>query len=190
MVTGHRVCLVLPYYPSSSKDLNPRFPRRVTWNNPRHFQSKNPRKHKSQAKYVTSSSSWEESEVFVQVTKSSKPKGIPLNRINQNLTYTLYFTGKYVCLTCPHITLRTLKPSSRFLIYLTLETILQCPLHSGGLIDVASQQELRPKGPSAMLPVSPPLKGALDKFEQDFQAANLPEDKFIKPPPSTSKWYK
>ena len=58
------------------------------------------------------------------------------------------------------------------------------------LNDVASQQELRPKGPSAMLPVSPQLKEALDKFEQDFQAATLPEVKFIKPPPSTSKWYK
>ena len=48
------------------------------------------------------------------------------------------------------------------------------------LIDVASQQELRPRGSSAMLPLSPELKGAFDKFEQDFQAANLPEGKCIK----------
>ena len=41
-----------------------------------------------------------------------------------------------------------------------------------------------------MLPVSPTLKEALDKFEQDFKAANLPEGKFIKLPPSTAKWYK
>ena len=33
-----------------------------------------------------------------------------------------------------------------------------------------------------MRSVRPILKGALDKFEQDFQAANLPEGKFIKPP--------
>ena len=56
-----------------------------------------------------------------------------------------------------------------------------------GLNDMASQQELRPKGPSAMFPVSPTLKEALDKFEQDFQAANLPEGKFIKPPLYTAK---
>ena len=41
-----------------------------------------------------------------------------------------------------------------------------------------------------MLPLSPPLKDAFDKFEQDFQAANLPEGKYIKPPASTCKWYK
>ena len=42
-----------------------------------------------------------------------------------------------------------------------------------GLNDIASQQELRPKGPSAMMPVSSQLKEALDKFEQDFQAAKF-----------------
>ena len=55
-----------------------------------------------------------------------------------------------------------------------------------GLNHVTSQ-ELTQKGPSAILPVSPTLKEALDKFEQDFQAANLPEGKFIKHPPSTVK---
>ena len=55
---------------------------------------------------------------------------------------------------------------------------------------MAQKQELIPKGPSAMLSVSPTLKEALDKYQQDFKAANLPEGKFIKPPPSTAKWYK
>ena len=50
-----------------------------------------------------------------------------------------------------------------------------------GLNKVDQQQELRPKGPSAMLPVSPTLKEALDQFEQDFKASNLPKGKFIKP---------
>ena len=58
------------------------------------------------------------------------------------------------------------------------------------LDDAKDQQELRPRGPSAMLPLSPYLKDAFDKFELDFQAANLPEGKYIKPPASTSKWYK
>ena len=34
------------------------------------------------------------------------------------------------------------------------------------------------------------IKDAFDKFEHDFQAANLPQGKYIKPPPSTTKWYK
>ena len=41
-----------------------------------------------------------------------------------------------------------------------------------------------------MLPLSSVIKDAFDKFEHDFQAANLPEGKYIKPPPFTAKWYK
>ena len=57
-----------------------------------------------------------------------------------------------------------------------------------GLNKVAQQQEFSPKGPLAMLQVSPSLKEAIDKFKQDFKAANLPEGKFIKPTPSATKW--
>ena len=46
-----------------------------------------------------------------------------------------------------------------------------------GLDDEKGRQVLRPRGPSSMLP-------------HDYQAANLPEGKYIKPPPSTAKWYK
>ena len=49
------------------------------------------------------------------------------------------------------------------------------------LNDVAGQQELRQRGPSAMLTLSPQLKDGFVTFEQDFQAANLPEGKYIKP---------
>ena len=41
-----------------------------------------------------------------------------------------------------------------------------------------------------MLPLNSIIKDAFDKFDQDFQAANLPEGKFIKARPSTAKWYK
>ena len=58
------------------------------------------------------------------------------------------------------------------------------------LDDEKGQQELRPRGPSAMLPLNPILKDAFEKFEQDFLASNLPEGKYIKPPASTSKHYK
>ena len=57
-----------------------------------------------------------------------------------------------------------------------------------GLDDEKGRQELRPRGPSSMLPLSSVIKYAFDKFEHDFQAANLPEGKYIKPPPSTTKW--
>ena len=57
------------------------------------------------------------------------------------------------------------------------------------LDDEKGQQELKPRGPSGVLPLSPCLKDVFEKFEQDFQVANLPEDKYIKPPTSTLKLY-
>ena len=59
-----------------------------------------------------------------------------------------------------------------------------------GLDDEKGKQELRPRGPSCMLPLNSIIKDAFDKFDQDFQAANLPEGKYIKAPPFTAKWYK
>ena len=57
------------------------------------------------------------------------------------------------------------------------------------LDDEKGCQELRPRGPSSKFPLSSVIKDAFDKFEHD-EAANLPEGKYIKPPPSTAKWYK
>ena len=59
-----------------------------------------------------------------------------------------------------------------------------------GLDDEKGQQKLRPRGPSAMLPLNLILKDAFEKFEQDFLASNLSEGKYIKPPASTAKYYK
>ena len=59
-----------------------------------------------------------------------------------------------------------------------------------GLDDKKGQQELRPRGPSAMVPLNPILKDAFEKFEHDFLASNLPEGKYINPPASTAKYYK
>ena len=59
-----------------------------------------------------------------------------------------------------------------------------------GLDDEKGRQELRPRGPFSMLPLNSIIKDAFDKLDQDFQAANLPEGKYIKAPPSTAKWYK
>ena len=67
------------------------------------------------------------------------------------------------------------------------ETVLRSSTSVLGLDDQKGQQELRPRGPSARLPLSSHIKDAFDKFEQDFLASNLPEGKYIKPPPSTAK---
>ena len=58
-----------------------------------------------------------------------------------------------------------------------------------GLDNKKGQQELRPRGPSAMLPLNPIFKDVFEKFEQDFLASNLSEGKYIKPPASTAtRW--
>ena len=59
-----------------------------------------------------------------------------------------------------------------------------------GLDDEKDRQELRPRGPSSILPLSSVIKDAFDKFQHDFKAANLSEGKYVKPPPSTSNWYR
>ena len=61
-----------------------------------------------------------------------------------------------------------------------------------GLDDEKGQQELGPRGPSAMLPLNTIFKDAFEKFEQDFLASNLPEGKNIPnlrlQQPNTTKW--
>ena len=50
----------------------------------------------------------------------------------------------------------------------------------------------RSLGQEALQPcsLSTHIKDAFDNFEQDFLASNLPEGKYITPPPSTAKCYK
>ena len=50
-----------------------------------------------------------------------------------------------------------------------------------GLDDEKGQQELGPRGPSAILPLNPILKDAFEKFEQNILTSNFPEGKYIKP---------
>ena len=92
-----------------------------------------------------------------------------------------------VDMNCPHNIPRTLKFLGCF--YFSPGTVYLGPLPIWPLNDVADQQELRPRGPSSMLSLIPQLKDVFDKFEQDFQAANLPEGKYIKPLAYTYKWY-
>ena len=71
-----------------------------------------------------------------------------------------------------------------------METMPRSSTSVLGLDDQKGQQELRPRGPSAMFPLSSHIKDAFDKSDQDFLTSNLPEGKYIKPSPSTAKWYK
>ena len=52
-----------------------------------------------------------------------------------------------------------------------------------GIDDEEAVQELRPTGPSAMLPLNSGIRDAFDKFNNDLMAANLAEGKYPKPPP-------
>ena len=47
------------------------------------------------------------------------------------------------------------------------------------LDDEKGRQKLRPRGPYSILPLNSIIKNAFDKFDQDFQTANLPEGKYI-----------
>ena len=70
------------------------------------------------------------------------------------------------------------------------ETLPRSSTTVPGLDDQKGQQDFRPRGPSAMLPLNSILKDTFEKFEQGFLAFNLLEGKYIKPPTSTAKYYK
>ena len=88
-----------------------------------------------------------------------------------------------------HSMQRKLRLLATYLISLTPEKLCLGPLPVC-LDNEKGQQELRSRGPSAMFPLSPYLKDAFEKFEQDFLASNLPEGKYVKPPDSKRKWFK
>ena len=129
--------------------------------------------HKSRAKYETSSSSSLEYTVSVQVKKSSKPKG---DSSEQNKPKLDPDPVLYREVDMSHLLSQYTANIETFrqILYLPdpRDNIPMSSTTVWGLNDVASQQELRPRGLSAMLPVSPQLKETLDKFKPDFQAAN------------------
>ena len=146
------------------------------------------RKHKVRAKYYSQSSSSEEEESSVLIKKSTKPQQkAPPEPDHQVSTDPVFY--REVDLPSQYAeeveTFRHILdlPDPRKTLPRSSTTVL-------GLDDEKGQQELRPRGPSAMLPLNPILKDAFEKFEQDFLASNLPEGKYIKPPASTAKYYK
>ena len=135
-------------------------------------------KHKVQAKYYSQSSSSED-QSSVPVKKSAKPQQAPDEHDQQNNTDPVFnrevdmsdLPSQYAeeVETFRHI------PDLR-------ETMPRYSTTVLGLDDEKGQQELRTRGPSAMLHLNPCLKDAFQKLEQDFLASTLPEGKYIKHP--------
>ena len=95
---------------------------------------------------------------------------------------------------CREVVLSDVQPQNAFRRVLSLPDLRESMPRSStsviGLDNEKGRQELTPTGHSSMLPLSSVIKDPFDKFKHDFKAANLPERKYIKPPPSTTKWYK
>ena len=86
--------------------------------------------------------------------------------------------------------LRKWTPSGAFFPFLTPRSLCLGPPPQSWVWMM--RKAVRSSGLEALLLCSPSawLSKMLDKFKHDFQAANLPEGKYIKPCPSTAKWYK
>ena len=149
------------------------------------------RKHKVRAKYYSQSSSSEEDESSAPTKKPTKPQHkAPQEPDHQDSTNPVFYREVDMSdLPSQYAeeveTFRQILdlPDTRETLPRSLTTVL-------GLDNEKCLQELRPRGPSAMLPLNPIIKGAFEKFDQDILASNLPEGKYIKPPASTAKCYK
>ena len=151
-------------------------------------------KYKSRSRYVSSSS--EEDQSSVPRHRSSKPSGAqPSGAISdQDLPQHDPDPPYYREVALSDIPSQYAEEVDTFRRILSLpdprESMPRSSTSVMGLDDEKGRQELRTRGPSSILPLSSVIKDAFDKFQHDFKAANLPEGKYIKPPPSTSKWYR
>ena len=148
------------------------------------------KKHKVRAKYFTSQPSYsEQDQSSVPVKKSAKPQKAPEQDQQQDNPDPVFYRE----VDMSDLPSQYAEEVETFRHILDLpdprETIPRSSTTVLGLDDEKGQQELRPRGPSAMLPLSPYLKDAFEKLE-DFLASNLPEGKYIKPPASTAKYCK
>ena len=133
-------------------------------------------KHKSRSRYIPSSSE----EVLFTLTQISKIFQDPNPPYYREVAL-FDIPSQYAEVGTFRRTLKVLDPR---------ESMPRSSTAVMGLNDEKGRQEFRPRGPSSMLPLYLIIKDAFDKFDHDFQAANLPEGKYIEAPPSTAKWYK
>ena len=141
------------------------------------------------AKYISQSSSSEEDQSSVHIKRSSKPPRAPSEEDQPHDPDPLFYRE----VAMADLPSQYAEEVGTFRHILDLpdprENMPRSSTSVLGLDVQKNQQELRPRGPSSMLPLSSHIKDAFDKFEQDFLTSNLPEGKCIKPPPSTAKWY-
>ena len=131
-------------------------------------------KHKVRAKYYSRSSSSEEDESSAPIKKSTKPQQkAPPEPEHQDSTDPVFYRE----VDMSDFPSQYAEEVETFRQILDLpdprETLPRSSTTVLGLDDEKGQQELRPRGPSAMLPLNPILKDAFEKFEQDFLASNL-----------------
>ena len=152
--------------------------------------TRNKKKHKF-GQNTSQSSSSEEDQSSVPIKKSAKPQRAPSEQDQQSNDPDPVF---YREVDMSDLRSQYAEEVEMFRHILDLndprETMHRSSTTVLGLDDEKGQQDLRPRGPSAMLTLKPILKDAFVKFEQDFLSSNLPEGKYIKPPASTAKWYK
>ena len=173
--------------------LNPGLPRINPMRNPMNLGShllnlkkhSDKSKHKSRSRYVSSSS--EEDQSSVARHRYSKPSGAQPSGAasDQDLPQHDPDPPYYREVALSDIPSQYTEEVDTFRRILSLpdprESMPRSSTSVMGLDDEKGHQELRPRGPSSILPL---------QFQHDFKAANLPEGKYIKPPPSTSKWYR
>ena len=140
------------------------------------------RKHKVRAKYYSQSSSSEEDETFDPTKKPSKPQHKASQEPeHQDSRVSAYYREVDMC----DLPSQYAEEVETFRQILDLpdprETLSRSTTTVLGLDDEKAQQELRPRGPSATLPLNPIIKYAFEKFEQNFLASNLPEGKYQNP---------
>ena len=138
------------------------------------------RKHKVRLRYVSSSS--EEDQSSVHRHRSSKPSKAHSDQDQPQHDPDPPF---YREVSLADISSQCAEEVDTFRRILDLpdprETIPRSSTSVLGLDNKKDRQELRPRGPSSMLPLRSIIKDTFDKFEQDFHSANLPEGKYIKP---------
>ena len=145
-------------------------------------------KHKVRSRYVSSSS--EEDQSSVARHRSSKPSGALSDQDQPQYDPDPPYYREVALSDIPSQYAEEVDTFRRILsLPDPRESMPRSSTSVMGLDDEKGHQELRPRGPSSVLPLSSVIKDAFDKFEHDFQAANLPEGKYIKPL-STAKWYK
>ena len=145
-------------------------------------------KHKSRPRYLSSSSGENQSPVARH--RSSKPSGAqPSGAVSdQDLPQHYPDPPYYREVALSDIPSQYAEEVNTFRRILSLpdpkESMPRSSTSVMGLDDEKGRQELRPRGPSSILPFSSVIKDAFDKFQHDFKAANLPEGKYVKPLPS------